>query len=230
MSDFEGGEVKSEPLLHESIVRFLKCFSLCSEIAIVGIIYLDRLVVRSDMSREGHEGEFCLTSANVHHALFGCLALATKFYNDQFETNTIFSAIIGCTRQKMRNIMNLILELIDFDLIVREEDYAAYENKLNKMIKDKFALKGQVCYFSKAERYHEQARLETERNSKHAQESFQDFFYAQRMASGSNELKLETTARFGGESSVVHLSLTPVEDKGNRLRAGTATANHVQQH
>jgi hypothetical protein len=168
VKDFEGVSVRSAQSLHDSICRFLKCFSLCSEIAIVAIIYLDRLVVRSDLSSEGLDGEFCLTDTNVNQALFGCLALATKFYDDKFENHTIFSAIVGCSRQQMRNIMNLILELIDYDLIVREEDYAAYENKLNRMIKDKFKQKGQVCFFSKAERYQEQVRLETARNSKHA--------------------------------------------------------------
>ena len=70
----------------EKMNLFIKCFSITPKIVIVAIIYLDRLVVR------GGE-EFCLTKSNIKLALLGCLAIACKFCDDRFESNSIFSAV-----------------------------------------------------------------------------------------------------------------------------------------
>jgi Cyclin len=121
---------------------------MSSEIVVVALIYLDRLVVRS---LKDEDGEFCLTQTNIRHAINGCLALATKFYNDKYESRTMFSTVAGITRREMRNIMDLILDVIEFDLVVREEDYSMYENKLHCLIKERYKEKGQTAYFSRAE-------------------------------------------------------------------------------
>ena len=93
------------------------------EIAVVAIIILDRLLVRCDTADQ----EFNLTPTNVRLALSGCLALAAKFYDDRFEKNTIFSVIFGIGKRQMRQIMDLILFEIEYDLVLREQDFRAYD-------------------------------------------------------------------------------------------------------
>lgn len=49
--------------------------------------------------------------------------MAAKFYEDKFEKQTIFSAVSGLSRKQFRQVFDLFLDLIDFDLKVEEEDY-----------------------------------------------------------------------------------------------------------
>jgi len=69
------------------IALFLNCFEVNTDILIIAMIYLDRLVVRCT------EEDFHLTNSNIKLALFSALVLSIKFYDDRFEKNTIFSAV-----------------------------------------------------------------------------------------------------------------------------------------
>jgi len=91
VSILEGEPIRSEQQLAVQINLFLNCFSIDTDLLLIAILYLDKIVVRCD-------DDFYLTPSNIKHAFFGCLVMAAKFYDDRFETNTIFSAIIGIKR------------------------------------------------------------------------------------------------------------------------------------
>jgi hypothetical protein len=85
----------------------------------IALIYLDRLLVRSD-------ADFVLTQTNIKRLVFGCLTLATKFFNDSYEKRTVFSIVAETTRDQMWKITDFIIDTLDFDLNVRSEDYDLY--------------------------------------------------------------------------------------------------------
>lgn len=97
--------MRNEEQLAALMQLFLNCFELSPEIVVIAIVYLDRLVVRCDTA----DDDFSLTQHNIKLALYGCLVLAAKFYEDRFENHTIFHAIVGISRKHMRAIMKLIL-------------------------------------------------------------------------------------------------------------------------
>ncbi len=70
---------------------------------IIALIYLDRLVLRSSVN------DFELSPSTVKLSLLTALVLAAKFYDDRFEKNTIFSAVAGLSRKKLRKLTSFFL-------------------------------------------------------------------------------------------------------------------------
>ena len=65
----------------------MNCFEVGPEIIIAALIYTDRLL-------KMNEG-LVITEQNAMGLLHTALTLATKFYFDRFERNTIFHMLIG---------------------------------------------------------------------------------------------------------------------------------------
>jgi hypothetical protein len=99
---------------------------------VIALLYLDRLVVRSD-------DDLKLTDTNIKIIMTACLALAAKFSDDRYEKNTMFCLYAYTNRKVMRSAMSVILNTINFELFVREEDFNNYMNKLEIIMSKKYA-------------------------------------------------------------------------------------------
>jgi hypothetical protein len=100
---------------NELINVFLTCFSLGIEYLVVALIYMERVIKKNQ--------DLVLTYTNMKNLLYLSLTIAAKFHEDKFEKQTIFSAVSGLTRKQFRQVFDLFLDLIDFDLKVEEEEY-----------------------------------------------------------------------------------------------------------
>lgn len=131
---FESDEIFTTQRINELINTFLTCFSLDFEYVIVALIYLQRITSKNV--------DLTLTYTNIKYLLYISLTLAAKFHDDKFEKQTIFSAISGLSRKHFRQIFDLFLDLIDFDLKVDEEEYYSLYTKIKHLVQQKFAMLG----------------------------------------------------------------------------------------
>ena len=86
--------------------------------------------------------DLILTYTNVKALLYLSLTMAAKFNDDKFEKQTIFSAVSGLNRKQFRQIFDLFLDLIDFDLKVEEAEYYNLLKKIKMLVQQKFSILG----------------------------------------------------------------------------------------
>lgn len=116
VSVFDGENTYSDIQVYKFIQLFMTCFDVGTEILIAALIYIDRLLSMNNSTNE--ESAFVLTDVNAKSLLLAALTLASKFYLDRFEKNTIFYASGGLTKRKMRNMLDTFLELMDYKLVI----------------------------------------------------------------------------------------------------------------
>lgn len=117
---------------------FKSQFSVENEILIAALIYIDRVL-------EMNEDWLEIDDINETGFMLASLALATKFYDDKFERFTKFSTLIGHScrhlekgysrcghtqevikpfqKRCMRLMQDQFLQLIDFKMLITEEEY-----------------------------------------------------------------------------------------------------------
>ena len=60
----------------------------------------------------------------------GTLLVLTKFYNDVYYSNKDIATVGGVSEEEINRIEEYLLELIDYRLFIREEEYQLYESGL----------------------------------------------------------------------------------------------------
>lgn len=86
---FNGESLETVEQIRGFLKLIMDCYLLDTDILVVALVYLDRLVLRCD------EDAFGVTPANLKLLLLVSLALSAKYIDDRFETNTIFNAAVG---------------------------------------------------------------------------------------------------------------------------------------
>ena len=92
----------------------MHCFKVDSGIVVVSLIYFYRLSKLKAL---------IISEYNAKGLLLTSLVLASKFYVDRFEKHTIFAAVGGISKKQMRKMLCSYLELINFELIITEEQF-----------------------------------------------------------------------------------------------------------
>ena len=119
----------------------MNCFEVGPEIVVASLIYVERLLKKNR--------GFNITETNAKSVLHAALTLAAKFYIDKFEKNTIFYAIGGLSKRQMRSMLDIYLDLIEFNLHIEEEEFNSIMSKLKTMIAYKYAQTGQIVILEK---------------------------------------------------------------------------------
>jgi hypothetical protein len=131
---FEGEMVYSDIQVYKFISLFMSCFEVGPEIVVASLIYIDRLLSKNKL--------LIITESTAKSILHTALVLASKFYLDRFEKNTIFYAVRGLSKSTMRRMLDSYLDLIEFHLNIEEEEFNSYMSKLKIMVAYKFAQTG----------------------------------------------------------------------------------------
>lgn len=107
---------------------------MSSELVIAALIYIERLLKLPGAT---------LNEANAKGVLHVALTLASKFYLDRYEKNTIFYGIvIGLHRHQMRQMTDTFIGMLDFNLFISEEEFLAGQSSVKTEIVHKYAMKG----------------------------------------------------------------------------------------
>lgn len=95
--------------------RILKYCKLDEASFIAMMIYLDRAC-----------GFIDLTKFNVHKIILGSMICAIKYTHDEIYANSFYARVGGINLHEMNIIEVAFLELIDFELYIKEEEYTKY--------------------------------------------------------------------------------------------------------
>ena len=119
----------SPPKIHIlKYLRFLKektksetsCF-------VMAMIYIDRLL---SLHRE-----ITVTPTTVHKLFLTALLIATKFHTDIYFTNSLWASCGGVRMEEMNILECEFLFLIQFSLVISQEDYNRYVSLLGEKAK-----------------------------------------------------------------------------------------------
>ncbi|CDW79676.1 cyclin2 related protein [Stylonychia lemnae] len=138
---FEGELIYSDIQVYKFISLFMTCFEVGIEVVVASLIYIDRLLTQNQ--------DLFITDSKAKSILHTAMTLASKFYLDRYEKNTIFYAVGGLSKKQMRNMQDLYLDLVSFNLYISEEEYTSYLSKLKSMIAFKFYQTGQIVVLEK---------------------------------------------------------------------------------
>ena len=141
---------KSEKMTHrlvqKLITTILNCYKLTSHILLVALVYLDRFLLRSCPVNDPSCGDQCLnfqlTEETCKMAMVTALMLAAKFNTDNLEKKTMFNVVAGADRKQLRTCFDSFLRVLDYDLVVREEDFLTYQTALFNLIRRKYQQTG----------------------------------------------------------------------------------------
>lgn len=87
------------------------------------MVYVDKVVAKS-------AGRLVLSPLNVHRLLLASLLVAVKAYSDEFYNNSYFASVGGVSTTEMNALERLLLKTLDFDLVVRQEEFHFIQHEL----------------------------------------------------------------------------------------------------
>jgi Cyclin len=101
--------------------RIHKYASCSTECFILALIYIDRLIQRSN---------FLLTELNVHRAVITAVLLAAKFFDDAYYNNAYYAKVGGVLVSEMNGLEVDFLFRINFSLHVTPDIFEKYRSEL----------------------------------------------------------------------------------------------------
>jgi hypothetical protein len=116
-TSFDG--VKPPPIDLQQYIQRLYSYIPCSSHCFVfAIIYVDR-VLRANP-------RFKLSDLNVHRTFFTALVVASKFYDDEYYSNSWYGRVGGVNAKELNLLEVSFLKLIQFRLAVTPQEYEMY--------------------------------------------------------------------------------------------------------
>ena len=100
------------------IQRYSKCTNEC---LISSYIHLNYLINKKDL---------ILTYYNIHRLLLISIMVCTKFYEDEFYDNKMWSSIGGISLNELNTLEIIYCQLIEYNLYISSLDFKNYENLL----------------------------------------------------------------------------------------------------
>jgi len=88
---FEGELIYSDIQVYKFISLFMTCFEVGIEVVVASLIYIDRLLTSNQ--------DLYITDSKAKSILHTAMTLASKFYMDRYEKNTIFYAVGGLSKK-----------------------------------------------------------------------------------------------------------------------------------
>ena len=107
----------SNKTLYNIVCDAQKVSFLSEPFLITALIYMDRLVTKDNRK---------FTKASKNNIFSTCLLLAMKMLDDECCENKEFAAAWGVKIDRLNEFEREVLNIIEFDLVICEEDYKEY--------------------------------------------------------------------------------------------------------
>ena len=101
--------------------RLYNNLRLNDNLKIISIILLDRIITAQ---------KIILNEYNIHRLLALSHTISTKLYNDDFQSNAIFSQICGMPLTEYNYMEKQFLILIDWNLYITDNTFRIYLNNI----------------------------------------------------------------------------------------------------
>ena len=107
--------------IFEYIERLLKYSKAFNELLIIVLIYLDTICAKHKIN---------LNYYNIHKLFLAAFISAIKFYEDEYYSLNYYAKLGGISKKELINLEYEFLNLMDFQLFVKQELYEKYYNNL----------------------------------------------------------------------------------------------------
>jgi hypothetical protein len=126
-TSFDG--VKPPPIeLQEYIQRLYGYIPCSTQCFVYATIYVDRVLRMSP--------RFKLSDLNVHRTFFTALVIASKFYDDEYYSNSWYGRVGGVGAKELNILEVSFLKLIQFRLTVTPQEYEMYLTSVERACSD----------------------------------------------------------------------------------------------
>merc|ERR1719327_2300008 len=105
--------------------NYIPCSSHCF---VYAIIYVDRILRVNP--------HFKLSDLNVHRIFFTALVVASKFYDDEYYSNSWYGRVGGVNAPELNILEVAFLKLIKFKLVVTPQEYEMYLTSVERACSD----------------------------------------------------------------------------------------------
>jgi hypothetical protein len=138
-TSFDG--VKPPPIELQQYINRLFSYIPCSTHCFVyAIIYVDRILRMNP--------RFKLSDLNVHRTFFTALVVASKFYDDEYYSNSWYGRVGGVSTPELNLLEVSFLKLIKFRLSVSPEEYEMYLTSVERACSDDVSAEAGSCMSS----------------------------------------------------------------------------------
>lgn len=109
------------------------------------LVYLDRICLE-------HE-DFVISEKNIRRLWIVAIWVSNKMFDDFFIANCCYAELLGITSQQFNFLERVFVQLLNYDLNVKTEDYKAYCAHMRDFINDTFSKARQECQYVQPEPY-----------------------------------------------------------------------------
>eukprot|EP01080_Neovahlkampfia_damariscottae_P012211 gene12211-5798_t len=109
--------------------RVIKYSNCSPEVFICSLIYIDRITQLNQ--------DFYVTSYNIHRIFITCVMVATKFFDDYFQSNQYFSKIGGIELKEMNRLEVELMKLIQYEFFISKDLFDCYLEEI-KVLSENF--------------------------------------------------------------------------------------------
>ena len=109
--------------IYDYLIRINKYSEIETSTLICSLILIDHISQSSDI---------ILTYYNIHRIIFAAVLASIKYNEDSFYDNKFYAEIAGVKFKELKMIEYTFLELIDFNMFIKTEEYEEYKNYLEK--------------------------------------------------------------------------------------------------
>jgi hypothetical protein len=132
-TSFDG--VKPPPIELQQYIQRLHNYIPCSSHCFVyAIIYVDRILRVNP--------RFKLSDLNVHRLFFTALVVASKFYDDEYYSNSWYGRVGGVCSKELNILEVNFMKLIQFRLAVSPQEYEMYLSSVESACSDRCSAEG----------------------------------------------------------------------------------------
>ncbi|EGR32235.1 n-terminal domain protein [Ichthyophthirius multifiliis] len=108
--------------IRDYLLRINRICHCSQECFILSIIYIDKIIQR--------QKEFVVNSFCIHRLLLASIMVAAKFFDDKYYNNSYYAKAGGVSSVEINYYERSFLQLINFNLFVKEYQFYNYRQKL----------------------------------------------------------------------------------------------------
>ncbi|CAD7955861.1 unnamed protein product [Amoebophrya sp. A120] len=120
--------------LSEYFARFHNYFDASAESYVIAYIYLDRLRASlTSVDPPGKHRSHRLNNANIYRFWLAAITLASKYWDDRFNSNKRYALIGGVPLKELNKLEWAFFSLLDFNICVSVPEFQHYKRAFLKM-------------------------------------------------------------------------------------------------
>ena len=124
-NESENMEIISKMEIDEFIERIVNYLHIDNTLLVLSMMILDKVLAN----------KFILTENNVHKMIFICFMETQKFYEDENFKNKDYALVCGVSVDELLLMEVSFMELINFNLFIKDEDYQNYYKNFIQLCK-----------------------------------------------------------------------------------------------